>query len=107
FPEFAGYTGTSVTSYDGVSTPRSLLFNMETKKATISAVDYLEDLSGNGNAGKIGTGVTLGVAGKIGLAASFPGTTAGYVSAPARLIFPTKAFTAAFWVYPTSLPASS
>ena len=107
FAEFAGYPGTSMTIYDEVSTRRSLFFDMQTKKATIAGTDYIEDVSGNGNTGKLGSGVTLGAAGKVGLAATFPGSASGYVSASSRFVFATSAFTVAFWAYPTALPGSS
>jgi RHS repeat-associated protein len=104
FPEFAGYPGASVTPYDGVSTPRSLFFDMETKKATINLVDYLEDLSGDGNHGKV-TGASS-VAGKLGVARQF--SAAGdkvLVPAPNNLPLGSGSRTLSAWVNPTSTTA--
>ena len=47
-----GYPGASTTSFDGVSEPRVLYLDLETKKMTIGSTAYLEDLSGNGNHAK-------------------------------------------------------
>ncbi len=88
---------TSITSYDGVSTPRVLFYDMSTTKGGLNA---LEDLSGNGNSG-IEHGVG-NVTGKFGNAKSF--TTNEYISASdSPSLNLGYAFTIAAWVYPTSM----
>lgn len=105
FPEFYGYPGASVTTYDGVSIPRSLYLDMETKKATINSVDYLEDLSGNGNHGKV-TGTTS-VAGKLGNARDFNSASDMITVTASPSLRCSVAFTVSAWINPDTLPASA
>ena len=104
FAEFAGYPGTSVTLYDGVSTPRSLFFDMQTKKVGMGSTAYFEDLSGNGNHGK--TFGQLLAAGRLGSALDFNGISDSITVTSSPSLRSSVAFTVSAWVNPDSLPAS-
>lgn len=90
---------TSVTAYDGVSTPRELFFNMETCIVIPCASSgSMEDLSGHGRDGVL-TGTSNNSSGKIGAARTFGGNT-DRIQAPNINVG--KSFSVSLWVNPTS-----
>jgi len=106
--DWTGYTFPSVTTYDGVSVPRSLYFDMQTMKLSglIGVTNTVEDLSGNGNHGTI-QGTPASVAGKVGQALQFTSSLTQWLDIHERAKAPsldiTGSLTVAAWINPSGV----
>ncbi len=94
---------TSVTTYDGVSTPRALYFDMDESYQAANGYWYMEDKSGHGQDGQL-TGTLSLVAGKIGNARQFSTSSDKIrIASPTGLPLASSPRTLSAWIKPTSV----